>query len=184
MFNIDTNEIELWFKTNLVMPIAWNLDHDNDVPPGASSEFSDYKNHFKARGYKVWDIQNKQHATTYLELTSRLTGASTLISGRADYLISFESITKAQYLNQMLCVVEIQSKENEELCIMQMLVYLLILMNTKNLEKLVGFLVLTNGQCRAFKASRSEDGDCVYEQNDLFHVAYIVDIFENILNGN
>eukprot|EP01038_Epipyxis_sp_PR26KG_P017466 gene17466-24162_t len=160
MFNENTNDITLWFKENLlVMPIPWNLEHPHDIPPNASSTFIDYVDSFRTRGFKVWDIQNKQHANTYIELRSRSTSDSTLISGRADFIITTLSVTTAQYLNELLCVIE-------------------------HLQKLVGFLVLSNGQCRAFKATRNENSDCVYEQNDMFHLAHIVDMLENILNSN
>ncbi len=62
-----------------------------------------------------------------------------------------------------------------------MLVYLLILMNTKGLRALVGFLVYLDGQCRAFKATRNIDGNCVYEMNDRFHVAYMSDVLCQVL---
>ena len=98
MFNIDTNNISIWFKTNLIMPILWDLDHPLDVPLNASNQFNDYIQNFKNNGYKVWDIQNNQQATSYLQLTSKRTSESTLISGRADYLITPNHTTKANYL--------------------------------------------------------------------------------------
>eukprot|EP01038_Epipyxis_sp_PR26KG_P017366 gene17366-23987_t len=126
----------------------------------------------------VKDEDESNHASTmFNEHTNDITlwtSNSTLIGGMADFVITYSNVTKARYLNDILCVIEVQSKENEELCIMQMLVYLLILMNTKHLQKLVGFLVLNNGLCRAFKATRNENGDYLYEQNGLFHVSYIV----------
>lgn len=42
----------------------------------------------------------------------------------------------AEYLNQILFIIEIQSNPDTKLC---ELLYLLILMNTKNLPALVGF---------------------------------------------
>ena len=183
MFNIDTNNISIWFKTNLIMPRLWTLDHPDDVPPNASNRFNDYIQNFNNNGYKVWDIQYNQHATSYLQLTSKKTSECTLISGRADYLITSNQANKANYLYEILCVIEIQSKDDEELCINQMLTYLLILMNTKNLKQLIGFLIYSNGLCRAFKATRGADGNCMYEQNDLFHLTYIFQIFQSILSS-
>lgn len=89
-------------------------------------------------------------------------GSSTLIAGRVDFIVTRADATTVNYLNEMLCVIEIQSKDNEDECELQMLVYLLIFMNTKkNLHQLVGFLVYKDGQCRAFKASRDAYNNCV-----------------------
>jgi hypothetical protein len=181
MFNTDTRSRSQWFKETLVTPRAWELAHPNDVPMGATHLFSDYISSFV--GFRVWDIQNRQHATSYLRVSSVQDPlVFSIIGGRADYVVTSATSTLANYLNTILCVIEIQSKENENLCELQMLVYLLILMNTKHLPFLVGFLVRTDGQCRAFKATRDEFGGCIFEMNDLFHVSYIATIFNNILS--
>jgi hypothetical protein len=103
------------------------------------------------------------------------------IAGRADYLVTKSGVSIAEYLSKILCVIEIQSKDDVDLCEQQMLVYLLILMNTKNLPALVGILVLTDGQCRAFKATRDKHGGCIFEMNDLFHVGYIATVVNQVL---
>jgi hypothetical protein len=183
MFNEAAFDVGDWFTSNLVSPLEWILEHPDDIPFGASNtfEFLLYCEKFRCFGLKLWDIQNKQHATSYLQLTSNMDGKTTLIAGRADFLVTHANVTMANYLNEMLCVIEIQSKASEVDCELQMLVYLLILMNTKHLKKLVGFLVYKNGQCRAFKASRDIGSNCVYEMNELFHVSYIADILKSIL---
>jgi hypothetical protein len=89
--------------------------------------------------------------------------------------------TAVNYLHSILCVIEIQSKEDIQKCELQMQVYLLILMNTKNLPALVGFLIFKDGNCRAFKATRDESGGCLFEMNDLFHVCHIAEVMCNIL---
>lgn len=180
MFDQDTEELATWFNLNLIMPVEWNLSHPDYVPLNASNNFPDYKSDFINRGFKLWDIQNVLHATSYLQLKVKDSDETTLIAGRADFFITHSNASKANYLTCMLGVVEIQSKDDVKLCELQLLVYLLILMNTKQLPVLIGFLVLKSGMCKAFKSTRHEEGGCVYSMNNFFHVAYIADIFENI----
>jgi hypothetical protein len=104
-----------------------------------------------------------------------------MIAGRADYLVTLADASQADYLNRMLCVIVVQSKDDDELCELQMLVYLLIYMNTKHLKWLLGLLVYRDGQCRAFKATRGVDNDIIYAMNDRFHIAYMSDIFHDIV---
>jgi hypothetical protein len=171
-----------WFKRNLVMAQEWTLEHPDDILPDSSNDFIDYCRTFEDLGYKVWNIENKQHATSYLKVSSKSNPLDFLtIGGRADYLITKKEITIAEYLNKILCVIEIQSKRDIEKCELQMQVYLLILMNSKHLFAVVGFLVLNDGTCRAFKASRDEGGGCLFEMNDLFHVCHIAQVMHSIL---
>jgi hypothetical protein len=108
-------------------------------------------------------------------------GSSITIGGRADYLITKGNVSKAEYLNKILCVIEIQSRDGEELCQLQMQVYLLILMNTKHLHALVGFLIFKNGLCQAFKATIDEAGGCIFEMNDRFHICYLCTVMVDVL---
>jgi hypothetical protein len=181
MFNDKSEDIGLWFRARLISPVPWDLAHPVDYPFDASHKFEAHKHKFVAYRYKVWDIQNSLHATSYLQLTSSLNGVTTLIGGRADFLITRDDKTKADYLDQILCVIEIQSKASVDICELQMLSYLLILMNTKHLRWLIGFLIFDDGRCRAFKASRDVDGNCVYEMNERFHVHHIADVFHSIV---
>ena len=51
------------------------------------------------------------------------------------------------------------------------------------LKKLLGFLIYDktmSGMCRAYKALRSDTGGVVYEENDVFHVSHIADMFMEI----
>jgi hypothetical protein len=185
MFNRDPVAVN-WFRENLVMPMDWTLDHPHDVPPNASNKFEEQLPSFARLGYKTWNIENRQHATSYIKVTSEADKSFINIGGRADYLITREGVTVAEYLNKILCVIEIQSKHgdrNTELCELQMQVYLLILMNTKHLPAVVGFLVLDNGQCRAFKSTRDESGGCLFEMNDVFHVGYIAQVMDNVIKS-
>jgi hypothetical protein len=132
MFNNKDPATMKWFRENLVMPIEWFLDHPHDIPPNASNKFEEQLPSFGRLGYKAWNIENRQHATSYLSLVSEADNSVITIGGRADYLITREEITAAQYFNSILCVIKIQSKHgdrNTELCELQMQVYLLILMN-------------------------------------------------------
>jgi hypothetical protein len=171
-----------WFCENLVKPQEWELDHPNDVPPDKPNHFNDYINEIRSLGYKVWNIGNKQHATSYLKVISETDNNKFItIAGRADFLITKKDVTIAEYLHKVLCVIEIQSKTNQELCELQMQAYLSILMNTKHLLALAGFLIFNNGQCRAYKAFRDGMGDCLFEMNDLFHIAYLPNIMDDVL---
>lgn len=171
-----------WFQNNLVLPHEWDLEHPNDVPQHASTRFISYEAAFLRLGYKIWKIENKQHATSYLKVvSSNDDNKYIVIAGRADYLITKRDVTVAEYLNKTLCVIEIQSKPQVNLCELQMQLYLLILMNTKRLSALAGFLILDNGQCRAFKASRDEMGDCLFEMNSLFHVCHLPEVMDRVV---
>lgn len=64
---------------------------------------------------------------------------------------------------------------------LQMQVYVLILMNTKGLSALAGFLILDNGQCRAYKASRDAMDDCLFEMNSLFHVCHLPEVMDRVV---
>lgn len=180
MFNSDPVAVN-WFKENLVMAREWTLDHPHDIPEHATHRFTDQLTSFENIGYKVWNIENKIHATGYIKVTSKANGSHIVIAGRADYLITRRSVTVAEYLHKVLCVVEVQSRPDREICELQMQVYLLILMNTKHLPALVGFLVFNDGQCRAFKGTRDEGGGCMFEMNDLFHVGYIAQVMDSIV---
>ena len=160
---------------SILFPECWK----DYFPPNASNLFNNYIQNFKNNGYKVWCTQNNHHATSYLQLTSKQTSESILISGRADYLITPNHATKANYLNE---IIEIQSKDDEELCINQMLIYLLILMNTKNLKQVIGFWIYSNGlYSKSYQRSQWE----LYAwQNDSFHLTYIFQIFQFVLSSN
>jgi hypothetical protein len=178
----DNPEAIEWFRFNLMMPQEWELDHPHDSPPDKPKDFSYYKDEFLGLGYKIWNIENRQHATSYLKVTSKTDKTKYItIAGRADFLITKSDVTVAEYLNKTLCVIEIQSKPRIELCELQMQLYLLILMNTKHLRALAGFLILDDGQCRAFKAFRDEMGGCLFEMNDLFHISYLPTIVDRVL---
>jgi hypothetical protein len=185
MFNSDPVAVT-WFRENLVMPMDWTLEHPHDIPPNASNEFEEQLPSFRKLGYKAWNIENRQHATSYIKVSSRADNSFIHIAGRADYLITREGVTVADYLSKIVCAIEIQSKHSDrniEHCELQMQVYLLILMNTKHLPAVVGFLVLDNGQCRAFKSTRDASGGCLFEMNDLFHVGYIAQVMDNVVKS-
>lgn len=181
MFSNEPDAIN-WFEDNLVKVKEWALDHSIDVPPNATHRFTDQIEVFERMGYKVWNINNNQHATSYIKVISEANANHVItIAGRADYLVTKADVTKSEYQHKTLCVIEIQSKPDTKLCELQMQVYLLILMNTKNLLALVGFLVLDDGQCRAFKATRDEAGGCMFEMNDTFHVTFIAEVMHKVL---
>jgi hypothetical protein len=182
MFSGDSKEeIVLWFRKNLVSPIYWDLPHPEDISLDAPNNFDSYIPLLLANDFKVWNIQQNHHATGYLHLISQADGSSVDIGGRADYFITGLNAHKSNYHKKVLCVVEIQSKDDKELCEYQMLVYMLIQMNIRGFNNLIGFLVYNDGLVRAFKASRSILGNCVYEQNSCFHISHIVTMLRDIL---
>jgi hypothetical protein len=59
-------------------------------------------------------------------------------------------------LFKTLVIIEVQSIRNENNCDKQMIEYLFLVMNTKALSSVLGFVIYIDGRCRAFKASRDE----------------------------
>ena len=183
MFNGNNSlAISHWFHGNVVSPIDWDLVPPQDVPPNISRNFVDYINDFHTHGYKVWNINNLLHATSTIRVKKQSDERRwALVSGRADYLITKQNADRANYLAEILGVIEIQSgQKSESKCIDQLLWYLFIYMNTKHLLNLVGFLVLSDGRCKAFKATRDENNECVYEVNGYFNVCHIATVFNDI----
>jgi hypothetical protein len=176
-------EIRHWFSTYLINPRPWHLLHpEGKKDPNSLNDFRQYINDFKTLGYQVRDINHSvSNSNSILTLRRSTDKKLASISGRADYLICSSDSTPADCMYKTVCVIEIQSNDDEELCELQMLTCLFLLMNTRALEKLVGFLVYKSGQCRTYYAKREVNGNVVYEQNDLFHVSYIAEIFEKCL---
>ena len=182
IFKRENDDVRLWFRSVVVAPVLWELDHPLDNA-GLSNSVQDYFETFPQE-YKIWDIQQGDKATqriTFYDGTRR----SVTISGRADFLVTKRwldeyPVTLANYLENALCVIEVQSKPDEVQCEYQILEYLYSMMNCQGLDNLIGILVFTNCQCKAYRATR-EDGDVVYEENDRFHVSHIAKIFVNLL---
>ena len=141
----------------------------------ANNQFSSYIPAISDLGYTVWDIQHSTSASFRLEIQAD--DRREVLSGRADYLISLPDTTVAC----ARCVIEIQSRDDLESCERQILAYIFLLMNTEGLGNLVGFLVRRDGNCRAFKATRNEEGGCVYHSNDIFHVCHIALMIRTIM---
>ena len=185
MFSVGAGEeVTQWFTDNLVNPGSFELPasliaRTGTIEPDTSHAFAAYIEVLKDKGYKVWDVQNNQHSTSYLRVTSENGEAD--IGGRADFYVTTSDASRADYHTdkKLLCVVEIQSKSNTNHCELQLLVYLLILMNTKGLQVLWGALIQTDGNCRMFKATRN-NGNCIYEQDGLFHVSHFPMVFEHL----
>ena len=174
------DDMRTYFSNELVRTTEWNLEHSNDMDFSKSRNVKDYSNEFAAHNFKLWDIQNKQEAICRLNLKDKI-GKTSEISGRADYLITASTITRAELLISPLCVIEVQSNDDQTSCELQLLTYMLLLLNTKGLHKLLGFLVLNDGRCRTFRASRSMEENVLYEQNDYCHVSQILDILLSLM---
>ena len=187
MFSVGTEgEITQWFTDNLVTPGSFELPDNIINMVGAieqevSHKFTAYVNDIRGNGFKVWDVQNNQHSAGYLRVKSNSEDTIAELSGRADYYVTTGDATKSDYhtSGKLLCVVEVQSKLNTVHCELQMLAYLLILMNTRGLEFVWGALIQSDGNCKMFKATRN-DGNCIYEQDGLFHVSHFPVVFNQL----
>ena len=187
MFNSDNSgELIAWFRLCLVTVTNWDCPHpDGDyLPMGASRNFREYISDIQSLGLKVWSIENDQRATGYLNLIDD-TNEKLLVAGRADFIITDNACNLANYLFSVKFVVEIQSQDDDLLCELQMQLYLLILMNTRALSSVYGFLVYRDGRCRAYRARRSApDGNCIYEENDTFQVFHIKTVIDILLRDD
>lgn len=183
MFNNDEDgTLQSWFEQNLVTTTEWECPHPTENQPDASRRFEDYISQLQ-ENFEVFDIQNNQIGNGYLNIEGSDNRKVTL-AGRADFIISSRGSTHADFLSNALCVIKIQSQHNEgaeNRCELQMLAYLLIMMNRYGLAKLVGFLCRDDGNVRAYKATRGANGNCVYEENDIFDVYYLPEVIVDIL---
>jgi hypothetical protein len=175
--------IRNWFENYLVRPIYWLCPHPEDFRPDRSVDFESYIKDFTALNYQVRNINNSvANSKAYMTIKREKDGRTANLSARVDYVVCLGDASDADYMFKAVCAIEIQSKPNIELCELQMLTYLLLLMNTKSLIKLVGFLVLKDGRCRTYKATR-QVSNVVYEQDDYFHVSFIADVFNSVWNS-
>jgi len=180
MFNGDDGTIEAWFRLNIVDPQPWVCPHPDDAFPSVSRRFQDYIPDIERYRLKVWDIQNNHNSTGYLSIRDNV-GQSILLSGRADFLLTDSRETTASFMFRTLVIIEIQSKPSEDNCDRQMIAYMFLMMNTKALPSVYGFVVYSDGRCRAFKASRDAGGNCVYEQNDCFYICHLATVIGDLL---
>ena len=184
----DKETLRIWFSRALANPIHFHLEKPlADERQGlASRHFVDYQSAIEGLGFKVWDIQDKTGDTISVVLEDSL-GRQKELSGRADFIISSQSAKcQGAALQNALCVVEIQSKDDEEACEFQMMTYLVLMMNRFGFTRLAGILVCNDGTCRSYRASRALNGaignGAVYEQNDKFDLYQIDEILPVLLN--
>ena len=184
--NPDTREaLKLWFEQNIVSPTHFDLKKPElDARQAYASRcFRDYEESIKGLGYTVWDIQTRTVETSSLVLEDSA-GRQSKLSGRADFLIATKNARSLAAAPQhTVCVVEIQSKDNEEDCEFQIMSYLYIMMNCYGLNSLAGILVYNNGNCRAYRASRDNVRGVMFEDNDTFPLFQIADILPELLNA-
>ena len=182
--NEDEKEtMRIWFASALAKTTHFDLPkpEDDERQSSASKKFTDYKLAIEHLGLKVWDIQQTTGDTISVVLQDSL-GLQKELSGRADFVISSEAaLCQGAALQHALCVVEIQSKDNELDCEYQLVTYLVLMMNRFGLARVAGILMYTDGRCRAFRASRDGDG-AVYEQNDTFLIYQIAEVLPVLLN--
>ncbi len=175
--------MRIWFGYAIAKTTHFELQkpEEDENLMGSSREFSDYCGVVEALGYKVWDIQRSIGDTISIVLQDS-SGLQKELSGRADFIIS-TMFANCQAAAQAfaVCVVEIQSKDNEIDCEFQLVTYLVLLMNRFGLERVTGILVFRDGRCRSYRASRN-NGDSVYEQNDTFHLYQIGVVLPALLN--
>ena len=122
-------------------------------------------------------MQNRVDANTRLVLESH--DRYVTISGRPDYLICDGASVLGNYLQRTRGIVEVQSNPDNERCELQLMACMFVFMNRYALQQVVGFLLYTDGQVRAYKASRNPTS-IMYEENDRFHVQHIDDVFRQL----
>lgn len=174
--------VKVWFR-NLINAADLDFNHpeESDNDPQAPRNFDAYIPRFQSDGFKVWDVQSRLDANTSLVLECN--GRCVTISGRPDFLICDGNSVKGNFLSYTRGIVEVQSNPDEELCELQLMVYMYVYMNKYYLDQVVGFLVYTDGQVRAYKASR-DPHSIMYEENDRFDVQHIDDVFRQLIANN
>ena len=131
----------------------------------------------------MWDIQETGGDTVSVLLEDS-NGDQKRLSGRADYIISSKRAACLEAASPYaLCVVEKQSKPNEEDCEFQLLTYLVLMMNRYGFPYLAGILLFNDGTCRAYRAIRDGIADSVYESNGKFQLYQIADVLPGLLRG-
>ena len=185
VFNHDEDgTLRVWFQQRLLNIKTWvDCPHPADVAniaPGALHQFCHYIREIEALDLKVWAIETDPGSNMYLNLHDSL-GRLIMLAGRPDYLISAAATTRANFLDKTKCVIEVQSQKNLEICEYQIQLYLLVLMNIRGLTNVYGFLVREDGNCRAYRAFRGAEGDCMYEENDVFHVSHLAQVIRMLL---
>ena len=185
VFNYDEDgTLRIWFQQRLLNLGAWEeCPHPPGVAiiaPGAHHQFRHYIREIEALDLKVWAIEKDQGSNMYLNLHDSH-GRLVALAGRPDYLISAAATTRANFLEKTKCVIEVQSQWNLDLCEYQIQLYLLILMNIRGLTNVYGFLVRQDGNCRAYRAFRGAEGNCMYEENDVFHVSHLANVIRMLL---
>ena len=176
-----------WFTQALARTTHFILlkPEDDERQASASRAFVDYKAAIEGiqleGGLTVWDIQNTTGGTISVVLEDSV-GRQKELSGRADFIISSgRARCQGAALQNAVCVVEIQSNDNDIDCEFQLVTYLLLIMNSFGLRKVAGILVYNDGTCRSYRASRDGNG-AVYQQNDKFGLYQIADVLPHLLN--
>lgn len=175
-----------WITRNLVAPEHFNLDHDHSVPPNQPNDLKYYHANFEDCGFTVWNVENDAEMTCRVKFVQRDDKSRMCdLSGRPDFIITPKKrksdgvvTTRADRLFCTVCVIEVQSKHRDkdiQLCEVQLQLYLMLVMNMYALPAVVGFLVLDDGMCRTYKATRQPTA-IMYEQNDLVHVSHIAEV--------
>jgi len=184
----DKETLRVWFSRALASPIHFNLEKPlaDERQAFASRNFVDYRGAIEHLGFTVWDIQDTTGDTISVVLQDPI-GRQKELSGRADYVISTKSAKcQGAALQNALCVVEIQSKDNELACEYQTMTYLILMMNRFRFSRLAGILVCNDGTCRSYRASRALNdatgNGAIYEQNDKFDLYQIDEILPVLLN--
>ena len=175
--------LRIWFAQALAPITHFELDKppDNEDQATASRMFTDYFPSIEALGLRAWDIQNLTSVSSYIILEDSNKIQKKLI-GRADFIISTaDASCIGAAPHHAVCVIEKQSRSDEECCEYQLVTYLVIMMNSYGLNKLSGILLYEDGRCRAYRASRSAEGGTIFEGNDTFQLYQIPDVLPILL---
>lgn len=173
------DSLKQWIEDNIISCSEWSCSHPDDYPPSLKNwNMSDYFETFAEFGLKIFDINNRSEFNFGLKLIDS-TGECINLKGRADYLVGDITSTIVDVQYWMKCVIEFQSNPKVSDCELQLQLYLVLVMNLRPaLPGVLGVLVLRDGRCRAYKATRN-GGNIMYEQNDTFHVQYIAEVIHN-----
>lgn len=177
--------LKAWFDSALALPGYFELP---ELPVSAlqadfSRDFLHYKSSIEALRVRVWDIQDTGGDTVSV-LLEDCNGVQKRLSGRGDFIISSRKAACREAASlYALCVVEKQSKPNEEDCDYQLLTYLVLMMNRYGFTYLAGILLFNDGTCRAYRAIRDGAADSVYESNGKFQLYQIADVLPKLLRG-
>jgi hypothetical protein len=156
------DEIIEFFRNDMLNVQEWHFDKDEGQENTAlSRKFEHYADAIANElGVTVINVENSNFATERIAIVDPSNRHSRL-SGHSDFFFA----SRAPNF-RILCVIECQGNRDEVRCELQILSYILLLMNKCGLPRLFGILVLDDGRCRSYRAYRNNQGGMINEEND------------------